>query len=140
MDMIGTVAVGGDIYRVLGQTWMGCTVTGNAVNLGAHLWEGGRVSAVGTEGKASAGVTAPDGREFRSVSATYVISGRVVVIEGEMALAHDDEATPFRMMVQYVRTEPETRSYEELLGGMDDEIDHDWLGDDGHPLADGPNQ
>lgn len=145
MAIIGIVTLGGDVHRVLGGTWMGCTVTGNAVNLGADLWQGGRVSAVGTEGRASASITQPDGHGFSTMqdaTATYSIGSRVVVIEGTMYQRPWGASTtklPFRMAIKYLRTDPDPRSYEELLGGQSDEFDHDWLDADDKPLPDSPN-
>ncbi|SKR40503.1 Uncharacterised protein [Mycobacteroides abscessus subsp. abscessus] len=145
MNIIGIVTLGDDVYRALGETWMDCTVTGNAVNLGADLWQGGRVSAVGTEGKASASITQPDGQGFSTMqdaTATYSIGSRVVVIEGTMHQRPWGASTtklPFRMAIQYTRTDPDPRSYEELLGGQSDDIDRDWLDAEGNPLPDSPN-
>lgn len=143
MEIIGLVVLGEDTYRVLGGTWLGCTVTGNAVNLGAHLWQGGRVSAVGTEGKASAGITLADGTEYDAdPNTTYAVVEKVVIIQGHMSprgSSLDGPKLPFRMSIRYIRTDPDSRSYQELLGAASDEIDHDWLDADGRPSPDTPN-
>ncbi|MEJ9076848.1 hypothetical protein WKY82_00365 [Gordonia malaquae] len=117
MDLIGIVIVGDDTYRVLGRTWLGCTIIGTALNLGAHLWEGGRVSAVGTEGTGSVSVTLGDGTELTSTSTTYTIGDNAVVMRGAMtATGEPSESTSieFHMSIRYTRADREQRSYTEL--------------------------